>query len=276
MPPPAIGRRTFALSLAALGLGVPAALSANNPLYRARAIVTGIRDETRIPGLRLCLPQVLVRVSGDPRLENHPLVAGLARKPEDAVVQISFRDLYAFRKIKDEQGTRDRPHEMTVEYGPTKIDAMLERLGSKPWLGERPRPVVFLAVRHVGSSFILTTTNEIGELQRQSLEAAAWRFALQVKLPSERLIAQAGLAFETLPETPLTALQSLVQTSVGETPLLGSLVWDRELLGWRSQWRIAYRGTEYVWTARGGNFDLAFRHAIGGAARIFSGNGAPG
>ncbi len=66
-----------------------------------------------------------MRVSGDPRLTADPRVAALAKSPREAVANISYRDLYAFRPIKDEQGTRDRPHEMTVEYHPEKIDAML-------------------------------------------------------------------------------------------------------------------------------------------------------
>ena len=33
---------------------------------------------------------------------------------------------------------------MTVEYDPARIDAILASLGSKPWLAERPRLVVFL------------------------------------------------------------------------------------------------------------------------------------
>ncbi len=276
MPTPFIYRRAFITAAAALGFGLPPALAAANPLYQARTIVTGRRDETRIPGLKLCLVQVLVRVSGDPRLETHPLLAELAQAPEEAVTHTSFRDLYAFRPIKDEQGTRDRPHEMTVEYDQAKIDTLLRKLGSRPWLSDRPRLVVFLAVKHIGSSYVLSTTNDVGALQRQSFEAAAWKFGMQVTLPSERLLTQSGLSFETLPSTPLATLQGLVDSSVGDTPLSGTLTWSRELLGWRSVWHLNYQGAEQHWRSDGGNFDAAFRNAIGGAAQIFSGNGTPG
>ena len=152
---------------------LPPTLAAANPLYQARTIVTGRRDEARIPGLKLCLVQVLVRVLGDPRLETHPSIAELVQSPEDAVVHTSFRDLYAFRKIKDEQGARDRPLEMTIEHDPAKVDALLGKLGSKPGVAERPRLVIFFAVKHIGSSYVLSTTNAVGALQRESFEAAA-------------------------------------------------------------------------------------------------------
>jgi uncharacterized protein len=85
-------------------------------LYQARTIVTGQREETRIPGLALCLRDVLVKVSGDSRLHDLPAVDELARLPEAPVAGYAYRDLYAGRPIMDEQGTRDRPYEMTVDY----------------------------------------------------------------------------------------------------------------------------------------------------------------
>jgi len=151
-----LSRRSLFIAAGALAVDAAQARAPWADLYQARTIVTGRRDETRIPGLVRCLGQVLVRVSGDPRLAQHPALAGLAAKPETGVRNWSYRDLYAFRPIRDEQGTRDRPYEMTVEYDPATIDAMLEDMGSKPWLAERPRLVVFLAVRHIGSQFMLS------------------------------------------------------------------------------------------------------------------------
>ena len=188
----------------------------------------------------------------------------------------SFRDLYAFRPIKDEQGTRDRPHEMTVEYDEAKINDLLARLGSRPWLTERPHLVVFLAVQHIGSNYILSTTNDAGSLQRELLDDSAWRFAMPVNIPSERMLDLSKLGFENLPQVALSSLQDLLDASVSQRALGGTLSWSRELLGWNSEWRLQHQGTEHHWAVKGGNFDLAFRKAIGGAAQILSGNGAPG
>jgi hypothetical protein len=244
-------------------------------LYQARTIVTGQRPETRIPGLKACLGQVLVRVSGDPRLETHPRLAALAEQPERAVSHLSYRDLYAFRPIRDEQGTRDRPYEITVEYDPARIDAMLAELGSRPWLADRPRLVVFLAVRHIASSFVLTSTIDAGDLMREAFADAAWRYAMEVVIPSQDMLSRNGLTVEDLTNRPLPSLAGLVDRSVGQTPVLGQLTWAKELLGWRAEWRIAKDGAEHRWGIAGVNFDAAFRNAVGGAAQILSGNGDP-
>jgi uncharacterized protein len=275
---PTLNRRVFLLS--SLGaLGGPAvtlaASSSDTALYQARTIVTGQRDETRIPGLERCLRDVLVRVSGDPGLADHPRLAELAKRAQEPVAHIGWRDLYAGRKLKDEQGTRDRPFEMTVEYDFAKIDAMLAELGSKPWRGDRPRLVVFLAVHHIGRSYILDSTIEVGELQRESFQDASWKYALQVKIPGKAVLEKAGVTLQMLPELPLSALEPLVDAKVGELPLAGTLRWNKQLLAWEADWRMIAGATQHRWGIKGVNFDAAFRNGVGGAAQILSGNGSP-
>jgi hypothetical protein len=268
-------RSLLALGSAALALAGPAAASNAGDLYQARTIVTGRRPETTIPGMVRCLAQVLVRVSGDPRLAQAPGLAELARNPQAPVKGHSYRDLYAFRPIKDEQGTRDRPYEMTVEYDPAKIDAMLAALGSRPWLAERPRLVVFLAVHHIGSAFMLDSMIDPGELMRQSFQDAAWNAAMEVVIPSPATIARAGLTVDGLPDVTLDALLPLVDRKVGQVPLAGQLDWSRPLLAWKARWRISDGSGERHWGIDGVNFDAAFRSGVGGAAQVLSGNGTP-
>ena len=266
--------RRMCLALgSAMVLAGPANAAPVAALYQARTIVTGRRAETRIPGMARCLAQVLVRVSGDPRLAEHPALAELTRTPEAAVTNVSYRDLYAFRPIRDEQGTRDRPYEMTVEYDPARIDAMLAQMGSRPWLGDRPRLVVFLAVHHIGSTFMLSSMADQGDLMRQSFQDAAWAAALEVVIPSPATIASAGLTVDGTPD--LSALLAFVDRKVGQLPLAGKLDWSKELLAWKAQWRLTAEGREHRWGTAGVNFDAAFRNGVGGAAQLLSGNGAP-
>jgi len=271
-----LSRRTLLSLGGALALGGGArAAGATAQLYQGRTIVTGMRAETRLPGMARCLAQVLVRVSGDPRLAANPALAMLSTAPEAPVKTYSYRDLYAFRPIRDEQGTRDRPYELTVEYDPAAIDAMLAQMGARPWLAARPRLVLFLAVSHIGSRFILSSMSEQGDLMRESLKDAAWAAAMEVVIPSEQTIARAGLTLDGLPATPLAALLPFVDRKVGQVPLAGTLRWSKALLAWQADWRLAEDGRERQWGIEGVNFDAAFRNAVGGAAQILSGNGVP-
>ncbi len=270
-----LSRRSLLTLAAAAALGGPARADAVADLYQGRTIVTGRRPETTNPGLLRCLAQVLVRVSGDPRLAQHPGLAQFADAPKTAVKTFSYRDLYAFRPIKDEQGTRDRPYEMTVEYVPSEIDAILTKLGSKPWLGERPRLVVFLAVHHIGTTFMLNSMIDQGELMRESFQDAAWNAAMEVVIPAPETIARSGLTVDGTPGVKIAALLPFVDGKVGQVPLVGQLDWSKPLLAWKARWRLASGGTERSWGIEGVNFDAAFRNGVGGAAQILSGNGTP-
>jgi hypothetical protein len=268
--------RRMLLSLgSAFALAGTACASPLTDLYQARTIVTGQRPETRIPGMVRCLAQVLVRVSGDPRLAEHAMLADVAKSPEAAVKTYRYRDLYAARPIRDEQGTRDRPYEMTVEYDPAKIDAILASMGSRPWLAERPRLVVFLAVHHIATNFMLDTMVDPGQLMRESFKDASWSAAMEVVIPSPDTLAKAGLTVDGAPGTKLSALLPFVDRKVGQVPLAGTLDWSRQLLAWKAEWRLAVDGTEHRWGIAGVNFDAAFRNGVGGAAQILSGNGTP-
>ena len=100
----------FAMVLCA----VPA--DAADSLYTGLAYVTGQMEETRLPGFGRALEEVLVKVSGDARLGADPRVAALTGEAARYVETFSYRDRMADIPIHDEQGTRERPFELTVAF----------------------------------------------------------------------------------------------------------------------------------------------------------------
>ena len=108
-------------------------------LYQSHAIVTGTDMRGRPVGFAACLTDVLVKVSGDPKLADDPRVAELAQHADRLVAGFQYRDLYSGIPKHDEQGTRDRPYTLVVAFDPAKIDAVLADLGDQPWTVERPR-----------------------------------------------------------------------------------------------------------------------------------------
>jgi uncharacterized protein len=219
-------------------------------LYQARTIVTGDRQETRIPGFKDCFLDVLVKVSGDPRLLADPKVAALREHAGDYVRSYRAHDRLEGIPIHDEQGTRDRPFDLIVDFDPAKIDAALASLGRKPWSAERPRVLMFVAVRLGDTEYMLSSDGPHGRDQRESLAAASWQIGLPVVLPT-----QSGL------------------TPEADVPLWGTLVWEKG--GWTADWRMREGGRTFSWHIDKANFDDAFRSALRGAAQILSGNGAP-
>jgi hypothetical protein len=120
--------RKLCLSIACLGAMLAsggAAAGTVDDLYRAQTIVTGQGGQDRPRGFAECLEQVLVKVSGDPRLIGDPRVVAMAKQAGTFVADFGYRDRMAGIPIHDEQGSRDRPYDLTVSFDPAKIDAAL-------------------------------------------------------------------------------------------------------------------------------------------------------
>jgi hypothetical protein len=119
--------------LAALFIFGDGAAAGNvDDLYQARTIVTGQGEVSRRVGFADCLEQVLVKVSGDSRLLDDPEITAMADEAGTFVADFHYRDRMAGIPVHDEQGTRDRPYDLTVSFDPTRIDTALRSLGHEP------------------------------------------------------------------------------------------------------------------------------------------------
>src|SRR5579863_5380604 len=120
-------------------------------VYQATVIVTGSDRRYRNAGFARALRAVLVKVSGNPRLDADPRVDRWAREANLFVGSFDYVDQLAAYNVKDDQGTYDRPFNLTVHFVPAMIDGLLADLGDRPWRGERPVIVPVLAVHGVST-----------------------------------------------------------------------------------------------------------------------------
>ncbi|MBL8701611.1 MAG: DUF2066 domain-containing protein [Alphaproteobacteria bacterium] len=242
-------------------------------LYEGKAIVTGTDERSRPRGIAEAFEDVLVKLSGDPRLHGDPRVAAAAAQAGALVTEIAYRDRMEGFPIHDEQGTRDRPYDMTVRFDPARVDAALRALGRAPWLAPRPRLGVVLAVQIGATRYVLADAGERGFDQRNALLDAAARRGMPIALPSPATLTAAQLRADDMPAAELARLDALARGFGADRALAGRMVWNVEALAWRADWRLTVDGVERRWQAREATFDEAFRSAIGIAAQILSGNG---
>lgn len=255
--------------------GAAWAQSAESDLYRGRTLVTGIRDETRLPAVPVCLLDVLAKASGDARLLHDPRAEKIAAGGTLLVTEYAFRDRLAGRQIHDEQGTRDRPYYLTITFDPQRIDAALAALGSKPWSAQRSRLALFLVVDNASNVYALANDGTFGRDQRDSLIDAAWKVGMPVALPSGADLAAAGLTADALSSAEPAKLEQAAKRMGADLALSGRLVWNKGTLGWAAEWHLFDGKTVHAWKIKDVNFDDAFRSALRGSALILSGNGKP-
>lgn len=243
-----------ALALAAV-LATPAFAAQQDPQlgrYEARTIVTGTDLRSRPAGFATCFADVLVKVSGDPSLLNDARLAPLAAQAGNYVRNFDYWDRMSGIAHHDEQGSSDRPYNLTVRFDPARIDAVLHQLGRAPW--PDPRPALLMRVHVVGAH---------GEFDVVPAEpqAAGMRAAI---VDSEAKYGMAAILARDAAAPPPESVK-----------LDGKLVLSQAALGWVATWHLDWRGGTYEWGVRGVNFDSAFRDGVRGAMQVLSGHGAP-
>jgi hypothetical protein len=253
-------------------IGQPGGL---DDIYTTRAVVTGTDERNRPLGFRLCFEDVLVKVSGDASILSDRRFAALAAAAGQYVSTFSYRDRFEGKPVHDEQGTYDRPHFLTCQFDPQKIDSVLKMLGRKPWLGHRPRLVMVLSVHGRTNSGLLSRDGVFDPDMREALANAAQRYGLAVNLPSVADLQVNQINIDTAEITPADRLLRVAELSDSELPLVGDLRWSDAALGWVAKWRLAVNGRRHRWSVSGVNYDEAFRNAVRGAALALSGNGRP-
>jgi len=253
--------------------GAMAAASTN--LYRTKVTVTGQGEANRNVGFAAALEDVLIKASGAQKLSGDRRLAAYKVKARDYVRTFSYRDQFFGKPIRDEQGTRDRPFDLTVEFEEKRIDDILKALSLKPWLSGRLRLAVFVEMEQGAKNYVVTTDGSQSDLQRDALLAAADKRGVDIVLPGTAALAKSNMTAADLRAPSFPALGSLAAEQGGKIVLVGRLVWDDRDLGWATQWQMDWRGRIHRWQMRGFTFDETFRRGIGGAAQILSGNGDP-
>ena len=262
--------------LAVLICCAAARASAADDLYRAQTVVTGQGEANRTIGYAACLEDVLIKVSGAVKLADDPRLAAVQSRAADFVKAHSYHDQMSGTPVRDEQGTRDRPYDLIVDFDERKIDDVLKTLGVTPWLSHRPVLAVFVGMELGATNYIVTAdAGHSAVAPRQSLLAASARRGMTIVLPDDAALAKSGLHAAGLAKLPPSALAARAAEAGGEVALVGRLKWDDSDLAWATEWQMEWQGRPHRWQLRRATFDEVFRRAIGDAAQILSGNGDP-
>ena len=253
-----------------------ATIAAADDLYRAQTIVTGRGEANRAIGFAACLEDVLIKVSGAVKLADDPRLAAYQSRAGDFTGAYSYHDQMSGTPIRDEQGTRDRPYDLFVDFDERKIDDLLKVFGLRPWLSRRPVLAVFVAMDLGATSYIVTADAGLSAVApRQSLLAASARRGMPMVLPDVTALAKSGIDGAGFAKLPPSAWAARATELGGDVALVGRLKWDDSALAWTAEWQMEWQGRPHRWQLRGVTFDEVFRRAIGDAAQILSGNGDP-
>jgi len=244
----------------------------DDALYRGHALVNKY-DEALARGYGENLAEVLVKVSGDPRLLADPRLDALKADAKAVSTGVRFHDLWESIPIHDEQGTRDRPYDMWVSFNKGRIAEILKTLGRTVWTGPRPTVVPFIGLKDLrGRTFVLASDGVRGIDQREALAVAATAYGLDYHLPTTAILTGEALTYPRLASEHVTPS---VDGEAGNVALMGVLQASENPPGWRVSWRLVWQGATIRWSLVTPSFDAAFRAGFAGAEQVFAGNGIP-
>jgi uncharacterized protein len=264
----------LSLWLAVTGRADPLPADAGE-LYRARTIVTGQGEANRLSGFAACLEDVVIKVAAAGKLVGDARLEAAKADARSYVKAFSYHDQMSGTPTRDEQGTRDRPYDLTVDFDQARIDGLIATLGLKPWSSHRPVLAVFVEMEQGARQYTVTSDLRQSDLQRDSLLAAADKRGMPIALPTAAQLSKSAITAPALPTLSAAALAPLTAEQGGEVALIGHLVWSDADLGWATEWRLDWQGKPHRWRLVGVTFDEAFRRGMAGAAQLLAGNGDP-
>lgn len=235
--------------------------------YIGQTTTTGFDTRFRAAGLERDLRQVLVRVSGNPALAHDKRVMLFVPDMMALIQLYSYQDEMAGIPRHDEQGTRDRPYRLTVQFEPEKIDALLARLGDKPWLEPRPTIVPIVLVRGgdapKDATYLVTRDEPLAADARADLARFAGRYGVAIEVPSAEELKAWGIGTKGFP----------VLASRDGRVMAGGVVRFRIVtIGWVGVWRMQLGNDLRAWSIGGVELATALDSLVAGAVAEASGH----
>jgi hypothetical protein len=239
-------------------------------LYQATVIVTGTDMRSRPAGIARALLEVLVKVTGNPRLAADPRAVALGSRANSLVLGFDYFDPMAGRRPHDDQGSYDRSYDLTIRFNPSRIDDAARSLGSRPWAGSRPAVVPLIEIRGwdppwVGS-FMLTVDSPSGSAQRIAFKNAAAKYGLEVRVPTLAELEARGIRFGA--PLPARSVQDASAVSI-----VGSAEFRPAALGWVASWRTWWGAVDHEAKLSGVSLDEIFDSMVREAVTLASGSG---
>jgi len=264
-----MARLALALMLATLA-AVPARAEPVPDLCSGEAIITGRENlDERARGVRLALLQVLVKVSGDDRIAEHPEIPRILADAETLMLGYEYEDRKKGIQISDEQGTRDRSFHFRAAFDRDHVQAVLDRLGLNPWDADRPRLLVALAVTDHAGPFILGTEVGRGAGQRETLLMDARRRGIPLVLPKMDSVETLAVSYREVASVSGMAVGALATAYGADAVLVGTMAITSDGY-WDTDWTLLADGMPIHWSVPAATFDRAIGEGLGRTARVLA------
>ena len=202
--------------------------------YTAEVPVRSQEAREREAALGRALAQVFVRVTGRVDAPGDPVLQKAVRVADTLLVET------AYRQMEELAGGVPVPRELLVaSFDPDAVDALVMAAGLPLWSGERPRPLLWLAIDDGGGAgprlVSAQQINVVKPLAERGLERGV-RFLLPAGTTVEQAAAARLWALDAAAAGVLSSRYGARFQLVGRISRAGA--------GWQADWLLAEAGVE--------------------------------
>ncbi len=206
--------------------------------YTAEVPVLSQAAGERQAALARALGQVVVRLTGNPQAPANAVIRRATANAEGLVTESQYR-----QDTDMANGVQVFKTVLVASFEPGSVDALIAGAGLKYWSGERPKPILWLAIDDGRGPRLVTgqQLNVVKPLATRGLERGL-RFLLPAGTAAEQTAVASIWALDSAALQPLTARYN------NDLQLVGKIY--RSVSGWSAWWVLSRAGTELArWPA---------------------------
>lgn len=204
-------------------------------IYRADIPVVSQEDDIRASAAKEGLMQVLIKVSGDPQIVNHPAVKN-SIKNADALVEE-----FGYASTPNIPAT---PYLIKLRFDAKQINALLKNAGASSWGGNRPSIMVWLVIK---DKPIISNDLSV-EMKRQGK-----KYGLPLVFPVMDAAEMSKVSSNDVTTMKLPALSEAAKRYSSDAMLIGYI--EPVANVYQGKWELVLDETKWTWDLQGATSD---------------------
>jgi hypothetical protein len=214
-------------------------------LYEVRLPVMSQQEDDRMAAAHDGLLQVLIKLSGDPTIENKP----------DIKVALKRADYYVQEFSYEQPESSQANYTIRIKFEKRDIMRLLKRSSVAYWGDKRPLILVWLVVADLNSDYKLIGSEEASDLL-SAFKTESKKYGLPVIFPMMDMTDVSVITSNDVASVNITALNAAAKRYAPDALLIGRVIDNKQEL--TSEWVLIRNGDSWEWSLSNSNSEQLF------------------
>lgn len=204
-------------------------------LYQAQLPVAAQTEDLKAQAIKDGLLQVLIKLSGDPQIENNPIIKPNLQRADYYVQEISY----------SATTTSSSEYTIQIRYDAEDVKRLLKKAGMAFWGETRPLILVWLAVSNKESATEIIGNENPGDIYT-AINEQSKKYGLPLIFPVMDVNDVSQVSTDDVVNMTLPVLREAGRRYTPDAMLIGRMTQTEQ--GFSGDWRLVADGTKWNWT----------------------------